>query len=330
MHAMVQKNWPTDADEEDGAPPLRGEGLGEDQCHTTSALSDGTLVLHGEEECEQKDPAADRRIEDGTPDPLGRRVGRRVRLLGKVGRGVVARDGVLRQQGPDGQDDEDEAPTVGCPVEEAGVVDGRGEDHFCTRVMVRKEDQDQHDRRSTDHVPVHRDVVEDRQQVTREDVGQCGQDEDHQEVEEDPVEIARRVMPGEEKTEREVEERGASVSHRGDDGQKTDQVQPTRVVPGLDTSELRGPPVDAARGRVRRHQFRQAESDAEHERGEDRPTPRDGSRTAAVPAGVEGGEATGQDGDDGEADGEVGEPGPTPVQLLLVTESGERLLVLGQ
>ena len=74
----------------------------------------------------------------------------------------------------------------------------------------------------------------------------------------------------------------------------------------------------------------QAEADAEHEGGQNRPAPGDGRRSAAVPAAAEGGEAPGQDGDDGEADGEVGEAGPAAVQLLLVTEPGQSLFVRSQ
>ena len=109
MQAMVQKNWPTVEMSRTVPPHLRREGLGEDQRHAAAALGHVTLVLHGEEEGEQQEPAADGRVEDRPPDALGRRVGRRVRLLREVGRGVVAGDRVLGQQRADGQDDEDEA-----------------------------------------------------------------------------------------------------------------------------------------------------------------------------------------------------------------------------
>ena len=154
--------------------------------------------------------------------------------------------------------------------------------------------------------------------------------EDAQEVEEDRVEVARGVAAREQEAEREVEEGGAAVGDRGDDGEQADQVEPAGVVAGLGAAELGGPPVDAARGRVGGDQLGQAEADAEHEGGQDRPAPGDGRRAAAVPAAREGGEAPGQDGDDGEADGEVGEAGPGAVQLLLVAHLGEVLLVRAQ
>ena len=143
------------------------------------------------------------------------------------------------------------------------------------------------------------------------------------EVEEDRVEVARRVAAREEEAEREVEEGGAAVGDRGHDGEQPDEVQPARVVAGLHAAELGSPPVDAARRREGRHQLGEAEADAEDEGRQNRPAPGDGGRAAAVPAAAEGGETTGEDGDDGEADGEVGEPRPGAVQLLLVAELGQ-------
>src|SRR6202042_2708366 len=74
----------------------------------------------------------------------------------------------------------------------------------------------------------------------------------------------------------------------------------------------------------------QAEPDAEHEGRQNRPAPGDGGRATAIPAGIEGGETAGEDGDDGEADGEVGEPGPGAVELLLVAHPRQFLLVQGE
>jgi hypothetical protein len=48
---------------------------------------------------------------------------------------------------------------------------------------------------------------------------------------------------------------------------------------------------------------------------------------AVVPAEVEGREAARQDRDDRERDGEVGEPAPGPVELLLVSEIRQQLFV---
>ena len=55
-------------------------------------------VLDREEEGEQQDPPADRGVEDRAPDALGGTVGRAVRLLGEVRRGVEPGDRVLGQQ----------------------------------------------------------------------------------------------------------------------------------------------------------------------------------------------------------------------------------------
>ncbi len=55
-------------------------------------------VLNCEQECQQQDPATDRRVEDRLPDATCRAVGRALGLLGEVGRGIEPGDGVLRQQ----------------------------------------------------------------------------------------------------------------------------------------------------------------------------------------------------------------------------------------
>ena len=65
-------------------------------------------------------------------------------------------------------------------------------------------------------------------------------------------------------------------------------------------------------------------------RRDDRPAPRDRDRAAVVPACAELGEAAGEDRDDRERDGEVGEAGPRAVQVLAVPELGQVLLVVGE
>ena len=164
------------------------------------------------------------------------------------------------------------------------------------------------------------------EQVAREDVDQGGDEQDPEEEQEDRVEAAR-VPAGEEEAEGQVQEGGAAVGDRGGDGEQPEQVEPARVVPGFHAAQFGSPPVDAARGRVGGHQLGQAEADAQDEAGQDGPAPGDGGRSTAVPPAVEGGEATGQDGDDGEADGEVGEARPGAAQLLLVAELGQLPLV---
>src|SRR4029079_15092023 len=82
--------------------------------------------------------------------------------------------------------------------------------------------------------------------------------------------------------------------------------------------EPRRPPVDAARGRERRHELGHAEGDDEDEGGDDRPSPRDRDRAPVFPRLVVGREAAREDRDDRERDGEVLEAAPAAAQLLLV------------
>ena len=174
-----------------------------------------------------------------------------------------------------------------------------------------------------DDVPPHRDVVDDRHQVAAEDVQHRDDHEHGEERVEHPgqrvvVRVGVRV-----RADREVDEGRAAVGDTGGDGDQADQVQPAGEEAGLRAAELRGPPVDAARGRVGRHQLGHGEPDEQDERTEDRPGPRDRDRAAVVEAGAEVREAAGQDRDDRERDREVGETGPGPVEVLLVAQLGE-------
>ena len=127
--------------------------------------------------------------------------------------------------------------------------------------------------------------------------------------------------------ERDRCERGARVVDRGDDAHEPDQVEPTGEPAPDGAAELSGPPVDAAGGRVLRHEFGHAQRDDQNRAGDDRPAPRDRDRAAVVPRLAIGREATRQDRDDRERDREVLESAPAPVQLLLVAQLGEPLLV---
>ena len=187
MQAMVQKNWPTVAMRRTVPPHREVRAWEKISATPPPPLVTLALVLDGEEERQQEDPAADGRVEDRPPDALGRRVGRRVGLLRQVGRGVVPGDRVLGQQGADGQDDEEEPQPVVFPPKkpvlltvEVKTIDGAG-------VVIGQEDQDEDDGRGAEHVPPDRDVVEDREQVAREDVDQGGEHQDAEEVEEDRV-----------------------------------------------------------------------------------------------------------------------------------------------
>ena len=150
---------------------------------------------------------------------------------------------------------------------------------------------------------------------------------------EDDEHPGQRVVGGvgvREGADRQVDERGAAVGHTGGDRDQADQVQPAGEEAGRRPAELGRPPVDAARGRVRRHQLRHREADDQDEDAEDRPRPRDRDRAAVVEAGPEVGEAAGEDRDDRERDGEVGEARPRAVQVLAVSEFRQVLLVVGE
>ena len=153
-------------------------------------------------------------------------------------------------------------------------------------------------------------------------------DQDGEEDEEDP---RQRVVTGvglRVGADREVDEGRAAVGDTGGDRDQADQVEPAGEEAGLGSAQLRGPPVDAARRRVGRHQLGHREPDDQDEHAEDRPGPRDRDRAAVVEAGAEVREAPGQDRDDRERDREVGEARPGPVEVLLVAELGEASFVL--
>src|SRR4051812_43440447 len=109
-------------------------------------------------------------------------------------------------------------------------------------------------------------------------------------------------------TEAKVKEGRRAVGDRRQDGYQTGKVEPARVVAGFHTAELRCPPVNAPGGRKGRYQFRHAQTNDQDEDRDQRPADRDGNRSSVVPPEVEGGEATGQDRNDREGDGEVREP----------------------
>ena len=176
-------------------------------------------------------------------------------------------------------------------------------------------------------MPPHRDVVEDGQQLAGEDVHQCRENQDDGEDHEDALNGVARSPRLTQSRHREVEEGRSPVGHRGHDGDEAREVEPAGVVAGFDAAQLARPPVDATGGGVGRHELGHAQADDEDEDGDERPAQRDGDGAAVVPAEVERGEAARQNRDDRERDGEVGEPGPRPAQLLLVAEFRKLLLV---
>ena len=179
-----------------------------------------------------------------------------------------------------------------------------------------------------DDVPPHGHVVHDRHQVAAEDVQHRDQGEHDDEGDEHPGQRVVTGVRGRVGADRQVDEGGAAVGDAGGDRDETDQVEPAGEEAGLGPTQLGRPPVDAARGRVGRHQLGHREADDEDEHAEDRPGPRDRDRTTVVEPGAEVGEAPGQDRDDRERDRKVGEPRPGPVQVLLVAQLGETAFVI--
>ena len=251
-----------------------------------------------------------------------------MRLLGDVCRGVEAGDRVLGQQESERQDVE---PIH--PVAEAAVVDPVTEDEAEALVPVGDEDQHDHDRRHTEHVPPDRDAVDPRQQVGVTDVDRRVQQEDQEEEKESLLKDVRFVTEVDPedvhfvKTQDHVEEGRAGIVDRGDHRNQPDQVEPAGE-PGPDRpAEAARPPVDPARGRIGRDQLRHAEADDQDRDRDQRPADRDRDRAAVVPGLTVGGEAPGEDRDDRERDREVGEPAPGAVQRLFVAEFCEAFLV---
>jgi hypothetical protein len=222
---------------------------------------------HREHERQQQHIAADRRVEDGPPDALCGGVGRGVGLLAQVCRCVVASDRVLGEQESERNDIEPESEAVRLASEEAArVVDAVAEHEGSALVVVGHEDEYEDHDGGTSHMPPHGDVVDDGQQVTAEDVEGRDDDQHDEELPEDSLQGVTLGPTVTEEPERQVEEIGAAVGDGGDDRQQPDQVEPAGVVAGPHAAQLAGPPVDAARRRVGRHELRHAEADHQDER----------------------------------------------------------------
>src|ERR1039458_8695302 len=100
--------------------------------------------------------------------------------------------------------------------------------------------------------------------------------------------------------------------------------QPLRNVPGPDRlvppGQAPGPEVQAARGRVDRADLPHGQRDTQDEDADQRPADRDRDRTPGAHGDAVAGDTAGQNGDDREGDGKVGEPAHPAVQLLLIAE----------
>ena len=273
-------------------------------------------VRRREQERQQQDPADDGRVEHGAPDALRRGDRGALGLLGGVGGGVVARLRVHRQQEPDRQDEEPEAEVAGRASEEPGLVEPLGEDEIRALVVVRHDPEESDDHGDTEEVPTHRDVVHQRQEAVGEDVHHRVAEQDDQEEQEllaqdmagvtevDPEDV-EPIEP-----EQDVEEDRGAVSHRGDDPEQADDVEPAgHPAPAL-AAEVVGPPVGAAGRRIRGGELGHREGHAEDQQAEHRPADRDRDRPPVQPGEAERGETAREDRDDREGDREVGEGAP--------------------
>ena len=184
-------------------------------------------------------------------------------------------------------------------------------------------------------MPAHRDVVHHREDPVGEDVDDRVEDEDEEEqqprlaedvlgVAEVDAEDVQAVEP-----ERRVEEDRGAVSHRRDDADQADDVEPAgHPAPAL-AAEVVRPPVGAARGRVLRGQLGHRERHHQDEEAEHRPADRGRDRSAVLPRERERRKRPREDRDDRERDREVREAGPGAGELLLVAQLMETLLVCG-
>ena len=281
----------------------------------------GGVVLDAEGKPDQQDPAGEQGDDDGHHDSARAAARRRVRFLGHVRRCVVAGEGVLGHQQADREHVEGAVP--------AGEVDDRGE-HEVGRLVVRRvEGEEADDEQYADDVPPDAHVVQQRDQPDAELVQQAVHKQ-HARVDDDgdPV-VGRRaehqVQP------RVDEERRAEVNARGD-RDLAEEVEPPgepRPRRGVVLGQLGGPVVQAAGGGVAGAHFGHGQADHQGHHADERPAPDDGDRAADDhPVAVQR-QAAGEDRNDGERDGEVGESRHAPAQLLGVAHLVEALLVLG-
>jgi len=201
--------------------------------------------------------------------------------------------------------------------------------------MVGHDDQDDHDDRDAEHVPVRRDRVEERRDADVEDVDQarCEQEERVQRIDRlvvVPAEpVVRVLLEREEVVEEHRRERREPVADRRGDGDLADQVEPAGRPAPARAAELRRPVVEPARRRERRGDLGHRERDDRGEKPDEQPAPGDRDRAAALEGDVVRGEAPRENRDDREGDREVLEPSHRAEELLGVAEPVQDPLVLG-
>ena len=280
-------------------------------------------ALQGQGHGQVENEAGDDRDVDGPHDPFRALHGGALGLLGHVGRGVVPGQRVLGQQQSDGEG-VDPGEGAGPPGEVLTV-----EEEAHALVLAGDGEEGDHDDQGADEVPPHADVGQHAHQLHPEGVEQAVGGEDDGVEDEDPLGGGVEVRVVERDQEAHVG--GQSVVDRGGDGHLAHQVEPParprprRLVLG---SQLGGPVVEAAGSGVGRADLGHAQAHAQDEGADDEPPGGDDQRAAGVHAQVVGGDAAGQDRDDRERDGEVGEGPHPPPELLGVAQLVESLGVL--
>ncbi len=250
-------------------------------------------MLDREGDPDQQDPAGDQRDDDRAHDAARAAASGIVRFLGHVRGGVVAGEGVLRQQQPDQHD-------VQRAGAEPGVVDKMPEDEARRLVMGRLDgqypDNDQH----AEDVPPHADVVQQRDQPDAELVQQAvHQQDDGVDQDRHPVRGAPAPLQGSERVD---EERRAEVDarrhcHLAEEVEPAGEPGPGRSVP---RRQLGRPVVQAAGGREAGAHLRHSQADEQGHDADEGPAPDDDGGAAGRHAEAVQGQAAGQDRDDRE------------------------------
>ena len=237
-----------------------------------------------------------------------------------MGRGVVARERVLRHQEPD-QDHVDAAAP-------ARVVHELREDEGPRLVVIGGQSECADDQRHAQDVPPHAHAVQERDDADAEGVEETVEEEDGREEEDraarSDLEAELQVQPGpEERRRAEVDAR----RHR----HLAQHVEPPRE-PRPRRRRPRGrqavrPEVEAGRGRVRRADLGHRQADQQGHQADRRPAPGDHRRAAGVHAEEVQGQASREDRDDREGDRVVRERRHTAGEDLGVPQLGQAFLV---
>ena len=267
----------------------------------------------------EQDEAGDERDPDGVEDALrGGDVGLD-RLLGDVGRGVVAGERVLRVQ----QAEQRHVDGHREPREPRERVPPLAAEHERERVVVRPfaGAQTRTDTMTATPMRCHQTEMSFRR-ATRRMLKvfnrPCSARTTKRTAEDVPRRQPVRLVGelGEEGRERE----GAAEADAGRDGDLPQQVEPAGEPrppgPALAGRQLGRPVVEAAGRRVRRADLGHREADEADDEADAQPAPVDDRRAAVLQAERVDGQAARQDRDDGERDREVGEAAHAAVELL--------------